>query len=351
MSIATIDGSQGEGGGQILRTSLSLAALTGREVQLEHIRAGRSRPGLRPQHLTAVRALAAICQAQVAGDVIDSQRLTFRPTTPPRAGVYRFDVEDAAQHGSAGAATLVAQALLWPLLFAGGTSEVTIHGGTHVPFSPSYHYLAHVARPALARFGVDFEAELLAWGWAPQGQGAIRLRIQPVPTLAAVTFTPQPRQPVEGIAAVANLPAHIPQRMAQRANKLLAAEGLASRIEPRRERAAAPGAGLFLWAPQAGGSMLGRPGLPAEAVAEGAVAELLAFADNGAAAVDAHLADQLLLPMALTHGHSSFTTHQLTQHTITHAALLLRWLDAAITIEGSEGEAGRVSVAGVGWSR
>lgn len=351
MSIVTIDGSQGEGGGQILRTSLSLAALTGREVRLENIRAGRSRPGLRPQHLTAVRALAAICSAELAGAAIDSQHLTFRPTAPPQAGVYRFDVEDAALHGSAGSATLVAQGLLWPLLFAGGPSEVTIYGGTHVPFSPSYHYLAHVTRPALARFGADFEAELLAWGWAPQGKGAIRLRIQPLETLAPVTFTPQPRQQVEGIAAVTNLPAHIPQRMAQRASKLLAAEGLASRIEPRRERGFAPGAGLFLWAPQAGASMLGRQGVPAEAVAEGAVAELLAFADNGAAAVDVHLADQLLLPMALAHGQSSFTTHHLTQHTVTHAALLRRWLDAAITIEGREGEAGRISVTGVGWSR
>ncbi len=349
MSIVTIDGSQGEGGGQILRTSLSLAALTGRPVRLERIRAGRSRPGLRPQHLTAARALAALCNAELAGDEIESQSLTFRPTTPPQAGAYSYNVAEAAPHGSAGSAILVAQALLWPLLFAGAPSEVTVYGGTHVPFSPSFHYLAHVARPALARFGADFTAELFAWGWAPQGKGAIRLRIQPLPALAAVTFTPQPRQPVAGVAAVTNLPAHIPQRMAQRAGKLLAAAGLDSRIEPRRERAVAPGAGLFLWAPQAGAAMLGRQGLPAEAVAEGAVAELLAFADNGSAAVDAHLADQLLLPMALAHGQSSFTTHQLTAHTLTHADLLRRWLGAAITVEGSEGQAGRVTVAGVGW--
>jgi RNA 3'-terminal phosphate cyclase (ATP) len=351
MTPVTIDGSQGEGGGQILRTSLSLAALTGKPVRMERIRAGRSRPGLRPQHLTAVRALAQICGATLEGDKIDSQWLSFRPGGPPQSGSYTFDVEDVALYGSAGAAALVAQALLWPLLFAATPSEVTIRGGTHVPFSPSFHYLAQVARPAFARFGAEFDARLDAWGWAPQGKGAITLQVRPVAALAPVTFTPQPREPVEGVAAVTNLPAHIPQRMARRASNLLAAAGLASRIEPRRERGVAPGAGLFLWLPQAGAAMLGRQGLPAEAVAEAAVAELLAFADNDSAAVDAHLADQLLLPMALAHGRSSFTTHQLTQHTFTHAALLRRWLGATITVEGSEGHAGRVSVEGVSWPR
>lgn len=350
MTLLTIDGRQGEGGGQILRTSLSLSALTGRPVRLVHIRAGRSRPGLRPQHLTAVRALAEICGAQVEGDEIDSQVLTFEPGAPPRGGQYTFDVEDVALHGSAGAASLIVQAVLWPLLFAETPSAVQVYGGTHVPFSPPYHYLAHVAQPAFARFGAELQLTLDAWGWAPQGKGVIGLQVEPVNGLQAVTFTPQPREPVGGVAAVTNLPAHIPQRMAARASKLLSDAGLRNRVEPLRDRAVAAGAGLFLWMAQAGASALGRQGLPAERVAEAAVAELLAFADNEGAAVDAHLADQLLLPMALAHGRSSFTTDHLTRHTLTQAALLRRWLDVPIEIVGAEGQPGRVTVDGVGWS-
>ncbi|MDT8304890.1 MAG: RNA 3'-terminal phosphate cyclase [Anaerolineae bacterium] len=351
MTTLIVDGSRGEGGGQILRTSLSLATLTGRPVQLTHIRAGRSRPGLRPQHLTAVRALAQICNATLSGDEIDSQALTFRPGSPPQGGPYTFDVETVALHGSAGAASLVALAVLWPLLFAEEPSRVVIRGGTHVPFSPPFHYLAHVARPAFARLGASFEIELDAWGWMPQGKGALSLEIRPVRSLQAGAFVPEAREPVQGVAAVTNLPSHIPQRMARRASNLLDAAGLENRIEPRRERGVAPGAGLFLWVAQAGASMLGRQGLPAEEVAEAAVAELLAFADNETAAVDAHLADQLLLPMVLAHGHSTFTTNQITQHTITHAALLRRWFGTAIAVEGREGQPGRVSVEGAGWSR
>ncbi len=253
-------------------------------------------------------------------------------------------------HGSAGAATLIVQAVLWPLLFAETPSEALVCGGTHVPFSPPFHYLAHVAQPAFARFGAGFELGLEAWGWAPQGQGAISLRVRPAAALQGATFTPQPREPVEGVAAVTNLPAHIPQRMAARAGNLLAGAGLRPHIEPRRERAVAPGAGLFLWAPQVGAGALGRPGLAAEKVAETAVAELLAFADNEGAAVDAHLADQLLLPMALAQGRSGFTTDRLTQHTLTQAELLRRWLDARIDITGAEGQPGSVTVEGIRWS-
>jgi RNA 3'-terminal phosphate cyclase (ATP) len=292
-----------------------------------------------------------ICNASLEGDEMDSQRLTFRPGGLPLGGQYRFDVERVALHGSAGAVTLIAQAVLWPLLFAAAAAEVLLLGGTHVPYSPPFHYLSHVARPAFAHFGAEFDLALEAWGWAPQGKGAISLQIRPVDALQAVTFTPQPRQPVGGLAAVTNLPAHIPQRMAGRASKLLAGAGLQNRVEPLRERAVAPGAGLFLWMPQAGASALGRPGLPAEQVAEEVVAELLAFSDNEQAAVDAYLADQLLLPMALAHGRSSFTTDRLTLHTLTQAALLRLWFDTVIEITGDEGQPGRVSVEGIGWTR
>ncbi|MCB9423227.1 MAG: RNA 3'-phosphate cyclase [Ardenticatenaceae bacterium] len=343
-----IDGSQGEGGGQVLRTSLSLAALTGWPFTLTNIRANRAKPGLRPQHVTAVHAAAALCQAEIKGAGLNSQTLEFRPQIPTRAGNYRFDVTDAAQGGSAGSVTLILQALLWPLLFADGPSQLSLHGGTHVPFSPPYHYLAEVARPAFARFGAEFALELVDWGWYPAGRGAVTAVIQPKSQLQAVDFAPVSVHKVSGVAAVTNLPAHIPQRMARRADNLLRQAGFATDIQPLRERGCGPGAGLVLWLPQAGFTSLGRKGLPADKVAETAVADLLAFVDNKTA-IDKHLADQLLIPMALGHGRSTLTTNQLTQHTLTNAHLLRQWLDVSITITGDLGEPAQIEVTGINY--
>lgn len=345
----TIDGRMGEGGGQVLRTSLSLAALTGRPFRLTHVRANRAKPGLRPQHLTAVRAVARLCGAALSGDAIDSRTLEFRPAMPPQPGVYHFDVSDAAQGGSAGAITLILQAILWPLLFAGSRSRVTLRGGTHVPMSPPWHYVAHVARPVFARMGAAFTTELTAWGWYPAGGGAITAEVEPVERLIAPAFEHIPVERVEGVAAVTNLPADIPQRMAGRAANLLAAAGRASKIEPRREKGQGPGAGIFLWAPQGGFGALGRPGLSSEKVAEAAVAETLAFVDNNAM-VDRHLADQLLLPLALAHGRARYTTDHLTLHTLTNAELLRQWLDTRIDITGDLDGPAAIDVTGTGFT-
>jgi RNA 3'-terminal phosphate cyclase (ATP) len=346
-----VDGRLGEGGGQVLRTSLSLSAVTGRPFRIDHIRANRSRPGLRPQHLTAVQAVAAICQAELSGAEIDSTSLTFRPTLPPQGGSYAFDVTEVSPSGrSAGAVTLIFQALLWPLLFAREPSQVRIRGGTFVPFSPPYHYLQEVARPAYARFGAAMTVQLAAWGWMAGGDGEIVAGIQPAAGLQGVKFEPEPVSVVGGVAAVTNLPSHIPHRMARRAHNLLQATDLASQVEPRRERGSGPGAGIVLWIPQAGFSSLGRKGLPADKVAEAAVAELLSFMDNGMA-VDRYLADQLLLPMALARGRSSSTTDRLTRHTLTNIQLLQQWLDLAIEVDGQLNQPGRIAVTGIGFGR
>ncbi len=341
-----IDGSEGEGGGQVLRTSLSLAALTGRPFTIHNIRGNRSRPGLRPQHLTAVQAVAAVCRAEMEGATLNSTRLTFRPTTPPQGGDYDFDVTKASPSGrSAGAVTLIFQALLWPLLFADQPATLRLRGGTQVPFSPPYHYLAHVAAPAFARLGVpDLQLNLAAWGWMAEGGGEITAVIPPITNkLQAASFTKLAIERVEGVAAVTNLPAHIPQRMARRAHNLLTQAGFTADIQPVRERGAGPGAGICLWLPQAGFAALGQKGVPADKVAETAVNELLAFVKTETA-VDPHLADQLLLPMALANGRSHLTTSQITQHTLTNAVLLRRWLDVEIEIGGNLNQPAQVTV-------
>jgi RNA 3'-terminal phosphate cyclase (ATP) len=245
---------------------------------------------------------------------------------------------------------LIFQALLWPLVFAKTKSRVILRGGTHVPFSPPYHYLAEVAQPAFRAFNGFCDVQLDAWGWMQDGKGSISATIRPVPRLVPVTFERIQPTRVHGIAAVTNLPAHIPQRMASRAHNLLRDAGLKTSIRPVRERGEGPGAGLFLWVQQAGFGVLGRQGWPSEKVAEATVAELLSFVENETAAVDPYLADQLLIPMALADGRSSFTTNRLTGHALTNATLLRRWLDVSIAVEGEPSGPGRVTVEGVGFS-
>ena len=349
MTMHIIDGRRGEGGGQILRTSLSISALTGRPFRLEHIRAGRRRPGLRPQHLTAVLAAAELCQAELDGATIDSQTLQFIPQSPPISGEYTWDVTDAALHGSAGAVTLIWQTVLWPLLFAKGTSKITLRGGTHVPYSPPFHYAQKVVIPSLRRFGVHTELNLTEWGWMPHGGGEFQGEIVPHDRLDAAEFLPQTIESVNGLAVATNLPGHIPHRMSRRVYNLLADLGLSSAVQAVRLKSGSTGAGLFLWLPsgQAGVVSLGRQGLAAQTVAEIAVDGLQDFIEREAA-VDEHLADQLLIPMALAHGRSYLTTNRLTQHTLTNIAMLQDWLGVDIQVEGEVGGVGSVSVIGAG---
>jgi RNA 3'-terminal phosphate cyclase (ATP) len=148
-----IDGSYGEGGGQVLRTSLSLAAITGQPIRIEHIRAKREKPGLAAQHLTAVRAAATICRAQVRGDALRSMTLEFIPSGTAQSGQYTFDVTEAQQGGSAGTVDLVLQTILLPLALATGDSQVTLRGGTHIAHSPPFTYIEQVYLPFLSKMG------------------------------------------------------------------------------------------------------------------------------------------------------------------------------------------------------
>ncbi len=336
--MVVIDGSYGEGGGQVLRTGLTLAVLTGKPVRIEHIRAGRKKPGLRPQHLTAVRAAAAVCRAHLEGDELSSQALTFAPGGPARPGDYTFDVAEAARRGSAGSVSLVLQTVLLPLALADGTSHITLRGGTHVPWAPPVPYLEHVFLPPLARMGVHTQVELMRWGFYPAGGGEIRVQIvgHKGPLHPILLTKRGELQRVWGTAAVMNLPAHIPQRMATRAHNVLAEAGLQAQVEPRRLRGIGPGAGLFLFAEYAhvtaGFTAYGRKGLPAERVAEAACKDLLAY-HRSVAPVDPHLADQLVLPMALAQGESQIVPSQVTSHLLTNVRLVRQFLARELSIE------------------
>ena len=348
-----IDGSYGEGGGQVLRTSLTLASITGVPVRIEGIRAGRRNPGLRPQHVTAVRAAAAICSAHLDGDAIGSQTVVFVPGGPPRPGQYAFDVTDAAPGGSAGSAGLVLQTTLLPLALAGEHSTLTVRGGTHVPWAPSISYLEHVYAPALAHMGVDVRIELREWGFYPAGGGEVRGDISGCerPLRPILLADRGQLEEVFGTAVAMNLPSHIAQRVSQRARKMLADAGAPVHVEPLRVRGQGPGAGIFLFARYAnavsGFAAYGRKGLPSERVAGAACRELQTHHNSGAP-VDPHLADQLLLPMALAEGRSELVTSRVTQHLMTNAWVVRQFLAAEVHVEEREGGAGRLVVEGNG---
>jgi RNA 3'-terminal phosphate cyclase (ATP) len=366
MTLLTIDGSYGEGGGQVLRSSLALSAITGRPVRLEKIRAGRRKPGLQPQHLTGVRALAKICDAQVEGARIHSQELSFRPQAAARPGCYTLDVAQAAKGGSAGSVSLLLQAILLPLALAPGTTEVTLRGGTHVAWSPTYDYLKRVYLPVLAQIGISARVQIKRWGWYPVGGGEIRARIEGQ-EVGAVSPAPGPGQDlprglagvdlqergellrVRGFSASSNLPKHIRVRQEQAALQMLRSNHVNARIDIVDAPAKGQGTAVFLWTESqnavAGFTSLGERGKPAERVAEEAAQDLLDYL-HGGAALDRYLADQLVLPLALARGPSLFSTQEVTRHLLTNAWLVNHFLPGSVRVEGGEGQPGRCSFTG-----
>ena len=335
-----IDGAHGEGGGQILRTGLSLAAILRQTTRFTCIRAGRRHPGLAAQHLTSVRAAAALCAATVEGDALGSQELVFAPQRPVKSGFWSFDVAAAREGGSAGGSSLVLQTVLLPLALSVGQSEVRVQGGTHLPRSPPFDYLRDVWLPALRALGVGATVFLDAWGWFPVGLGATRAEIAGAPPergkLSALQLTmPGPLLRITGRAVAANLPQHIPERMVARASGRLAAVSPALDIRAECVRAACPGAGIFLSAEyrnsRAGFSVLGKRGRPAEQVADQAVEEFLRHHASGAA-VDCHLGDQLLLPLAFAAQPSRFTVEQVTRHLETNAWVIEQFGIARVNV-------------------
>jgi RNA 3'-terminal phosphate cyclase (ATP) len=262
-------------------------------------------------------------------------------------------VAEAAEGGSAGSVGLVLQTVLLPLALTNGVSHLTVRGGTHVAWAPSASYVEHVFLPTVALMGVRAEINPEQWGFYPVGGGAVHVLIRGrTGSLTPITITERGEvERVWGIAAVTNLPSHIPQRMANRAQNVLAAQGLEARVEPRRLRGAGPGAGIFLFTEYehavAGFTAYGRKGLPAEHVAEAACQGLLQHHRSGAP-VDPHLADQLVLPMALAEGESCLVTSEVTRHLLTNAWAVRQFLDCAVRVEGQPGEPGLLVVQGAG---
>lgn len=338
-----VDGAMGEGGGQVLRGALSLSTVTGRPMRVERIRAGRDRPGLRPQHLAAVRAAAEVGGADVEGAEPGSTGIVFRPGEP-RSGRYRFDV------GTAGSAVLVLQTVLPPLLEAGGASEVVVSGGTHAAHAPPYDFLAASFLPTLARAGHAFEPELERFGFYPAGGGRIRLGIRPTDDPSRLELTERgPERGRRVRAVVAALPRHIAEREASVVHAMLRLRPDAMEVvEVPEETAAGPGNAVmaFLAFEHVTGVFtgFGRRGVPAEEVAREAAREAEAWLQAGSP-VGPRLADQLIAPLAAGPG-GAYETVEPTPHARTQAELVRQFTGRPVEIDRIGEERWRIEVPG-----
>lgn len=327
----SLDGTRGEGGGQILRTALSLSLLTGRAFRITQIRANRDKPGLRPQHLKAVEAAVALGGAAVTGAAIGSRELTFRPAAYEPADM-RLDI------GTAGSTALVLHTLYLPLaLKAHRPVRLTLTGGTFNTKAPSFPFLESSWRAYLAALGLPIALAMPSAGFYPKGGGQLDAWIEPATPRAVSWIDRGPLVRIRGQAGVANLRHRdIAARMRRRAEDLLAERGLEAEIETVQWPSPGQGAALSLIAEHAPVAStfvgLGERGKPAEAVAEEAVAELLAYED-ASGAVDPHSADQVLLPLALAEGRSEYTVSAVTEHLRTNAETIRAFLDRTIRID------------------
>jgi RNA 3'-phosphate cyclase len=340
-----IDGSHGEGGGQLLRTAVALSAITGQAARISAIRAKRDHPGLAPQHLAAVKAVAALCGAQTEGLALRSQEITFAPHTV-RGGQFAFDV------GTAGSITLVLQALLPVMLSARQTSTVTVSGGTDVRMAPPLDYFREVLLRLLARMGARVRLEVLCRGYYPRGGGCIKLEVAPSELRPLVALRSSELRDFYGRAHVANLPVHIAERM--RASAMAQFVG-SPWPQPRIETQALTGAdaigrgGAIVLCAQTDSGVLGAGrvaelGVRAETLGETVGRDLREDLLAGAA-LDQHATDQVLVYAALAGGESAFTTRFLSTHARTAMWLIKRFLTAEFASEPA-GACVRVRVRG-----
>lgn len=311
-----IDGAQGEGGGQVLRTSLTLSLCLGVSVRIKNIRSGRKKPGLLRQHLTCLRAAKAISNAEVSGEYLGAEEVTFIPGKV-QPGEYRFSI------GSAGSTSLVLQTVLLPLLFTDGISELHLEGGTHNKKAPSFDFIFQAYLPLLARMGAGVELELQDYGFYPAGGGALRARIQPLSALSKLELTEKGELlERKAVAISANIPDHIGHRELAQVSKQC--DWTAEYLQRKQVHSQGPGNLLslrvqFEQVTEIFDSM-GEQGVSSERVAQRAIRQMQRYLNSGVP-VGEYLADQLVLPMALG-GGGRFRTLKPSQHLLTNIQVI-----------------------------
>ncbi len=347
-----IDGSYGEGGGQILRTTVALSALTMKPVKVTNIRAGRKTPGLRNQHIAGIKLTGQLVDAETAGLSEGSMEIQFRPRER-KGGKFTYDI------GTAGSISLVLQAVIPAAVFAPEPVEFEIRGGTDVAWSPPIDYMKNVFVPMVRHFGVNVSIEVIRRGHYPKGGGLVRCHVEPTTEIISkdmVEFGELHK--VLGISHCVRLPRHVAKRQSKTAETNLRHKGV-SDIEIKIESYSkdedphlGPGSGIVIWAEsndgfRIGGDSLGARGKPAEKVGEEAAYRLIDALSTGMA-VDSNLGDMLVPYMALSSDETRIGLAEITRHLKTNVWVVERILGCSTTLEGELGRSGILSVAGTG---
>uniref|UniRef100_A0A7C2ZBP8 RNA 3'-terminal phosphate cyclase n=1 Tax=Ignisphaera aggregans TaxID=334771 RepID=A0A7C2ZBP8_9CREN len=349
-----IDGSMGEGGGQILRYSLSLSALLMKPVKIINIRAKRVKPGLQPQHLTSVRAVATLSNAEVKGDYKGSTELIFSPRKL-KGGNYVFDV------GTAGSVTLVLQSILAVLPFLGEKTSIEIRGGTDVPMSPPIDYVRYVLTPLLQLFGIKLSINLIRRGHYPRGGGIVKIVVEPSEYLEPIDIVERGEVSfIGGRSHCVKLPSHVALRQAHSAKQYLISKGVDKPIDieveyydPSHDPHLGPGSGIVVYAKTEnsilGGDALGAKGKPAETVGVEAAEKLYNELASGAA-IDRHCGDMILPLMALAKGISRITVPELTSHIRTAIDVIRILTGVDVRVDKYKDKSYIIEVRGLGLS-
>ena len=351
--LKVIDGSLGEGGGQILRTTLALSAVTGIPVRIVNIRAKRKNPGLQRQHLTGVKAVAALSNAKVRGAELGSTTLEFEPRGL-RGGVFRFDI------GTAGSVTLVLQAILPILPFLPEPVKITVTGGTDVPWSPTIDYVRGVLVRVIEKLGLKLQVSLYKRGHYPRGGGMVVYEVRDPPkALKPIELVDRGRiLRVAGVSHCVKLPGHVAERQASSAKKVIKARlgeidvDIKVESDSQGKGVLGPGSGIAVWAEfersVLGADSLGARGKRAEIVGEEAATKLVEDVESGAA-LDRHMSDMIIPLLALARGKSLVSCAKLTLHAQTNIMVVERMLeDASISVKGEPERPFKLEVKGIG---
>jgi RNA 3'-phosphate cyclase len=347
IEVIEVDGSLMEGGGQLLRMATTYSAILGEPVRVVNIRAKRNQPGLKPQHVITLKAVAELCSAETKGLEIGSDEIEFHPTKI-RSGTFEFDI------GTAGSCSLLLQCAAPVAAYSDGPVKISVKGGTAVRWSPPMPIVRHVVWSGLQRMGFSGSMSILRDGYYPKGGGLVEVTIRPMHGFKAITCEKPDIKGIRGLSTCGGLPRHVAERQAESALAVLREDGYEVRIDvatPGRASAPlSPGSVICLWAEGdvlIGDDGLGERGKTAERVGSEAAQRFVEQLKTGAY-VDLHTADNLVLPCSLASGTSTFTVSRLTLHTLTAVEIARQITGAKFVVEGSEDKPGRITVEGRG---
>jgi RNA 3'-phosphate cyclase len=338
-----------EGGGQILRMAITYSAVMGVPIKIRKIRADRRPPGLQPQHLTTLKAVAEICEAETKGFNLGSMEIMFTPE-PPKGGTYDFDI------GTAGSIGLLLQCIAPIAAFSDSTTRIRVKGGTAVRWSPPVRVLDNVVWEALRQMGFRGELHVLREGFYPRGGGIVEVNIEPIKKLDPIKAeSPGENRKIMGYSLCGRLPRHVAERQASSAKMMLEDAGyqtdISVRVAQGSEASISPGSVIGIWADSRpkmfmGESALGERGKPAERVGAEAASSLLEQLKSQTA-VDLHTADNLIIWCSLATGDSAYTASSLTMHTLTAIELAKIFTNARFEVEGGPSGAARIQCNGM----